>query len=259
MVALKPRFLIDSTFIFENTYKSFLGAELFSLHGHDHTFLFGFLRDFLRLRHLLGINRGFIAIGKEAYTVTERENIHNIVNLLTEFGIPHVFDSNNRILDICANLSSQISNIVTQDKRLLQLANDRILIIFPNNLKEIDYMGPMIIKSKIGVDPEHIPTFLSLTDGAKSSKLTKLQAIRLIELYRDIDDIYESLSSISSVIKKKLKVNEKSIISYYSEMKTKVNVTSSSYNIDNFAINLNGSSAKFVGKLWLWQIAKCMI
>ena len=202
MVALKSRFLIDSTFIFENTYKAFLGAELFTLHGHDNTFLFGFLRDFLRLRHSIGINRGLIAIGKEAYAVTERENIHYIVNFLIEIGIPHVFDSNNKILEICATLSPQISNIVTKDKKLTQFANDDILIIFPNNLKEIHYMSPKIIKSKIGVEPKHIPTFLSLTEGAKSSKLTKLQAVRLIELYRDIDGIYENISNISSVIKK---------------------------------------------------------
>ncbi len=244
MVALKQRFLIDSTFLFENTHKSFLGAELFTLHGKDRTFLFGFLRDFLRLRHSIGINKGIIAIGKEAYTVTERENIHNIANLLTEIEIPHVFDSNNRILDICAALSPCISNIVTQDKKLLQLANDDILFIFPNNLKEIHYMSPKIIKSKIGAEPEHIPTFLSLTDGAKSSKLTKLQAVRLIELYRDIDGIYENIYNISSVIKKKLKANEKSIISYYSEMKIKVNSSSFSYNIENFAIELNNKKNK---------------
>lgn len=239
MVALKQRFLIDSTFIFENTHKSFLGAALFKLQGQDRTFLFGFLRDFLRLRHSVGINSGLIGIGKEVYAVTERENIHDIVNLLTEIGIPHVFDPNNKISEICAALSQQISNIVTQNKKLLQFANDDILFTFPNNLKEIHYMNPKIIKSKIGVEPKHIPTFLSLTEGAKSSNLTRLQAIRLIELYSDIDGIYENLSNISAVIKKKLNINEKSIISYYSEMKIKKKVTSTSYNIDNFAINLN--------------------
>ena len=148
MVALKQRFLIDSTFIFENTHKAFLGAPLFLKKGQDHTFLFGFLRDFLRLRNSIGINRGLIAIGKEAYTVTERKNIHDIVTFLIEIGIPHVFDSKNKISEICAALSPQISNIVTQDKKLLQLANDDILFIFPNNLKEIHYMSPKIIKSK---------------------------------------------------------------------------------------------------------------
>jgi DNA polymerase-1 len=133
---------------------------------------------------------------------------------------------------------------VTQDKKLLQLANDDILLIFPNNLKEIDYMSPKIIKSKIGVEPEHIPSFLSLTEGPKSSKFTKLQAIRLIELYWDIDGIYKNLSKISTVINKKLKVNEKSIISYYSEMKIKVNGTSPAYNIDTFAIHLKNKKNK---------------
>ena len=76
MVALKQRFLIDATFIFENTHKAFLGAPLFVKGGQDRTFLFGFLRDFLRLRNSIGIKGGLIAIGKETYAVSERENIH---------------------------------------------------------------------------------------------------------------------------------------------------------------------------------------
>ena len=43
MVASKQRFLIDSTFIFENTHKAFLGSPLFLKKGQDRTFLFGFL------------------------------------------------------------------------------------------------------------------------------------------------------------------------------------------------------------------------
>jgi len=154
-------------------------------------------------------------------------------------GVPYVYDSNNRILEIYDDLSLQISNIITQDKKLLQLANDTVSAIFPNNLKDIDYMTPSVIKSKIGVDPKHIPTFLLLTEGSKSSKLTKLQAIRLIELYGDIDGIHENLSNITSTLKKKLTINEESFLSAYAKMRIKENNTPLSYNIDNYTIKLN--------------------
>ena len=179
MVTSTQRFLIDTTFIFENTHKAFLGAPLLMKEGQDYTFLFGFIRDFLRIRHSFGINDGVIAIGKEAFSVTTKENVHNVLNVIKEMGVPYVYDSNNSILDINSHLSQQASYVITQDKKLLQLANDTVSVILPNNLKDIDYMTPSVIKSKIGVDPKHIPTFLSLTPSLPliAVKLLKLQGI----------------------------------------------------------------------------------
>ncbi len=239
MVTSTHRFLIDTTFIFENTHKAFLGAPLLIKEGRDYTFLFGFTRDFLRIRHSFGINDGVIVIGKEAFSVTTKEKVHNVLNVIKEMGAPYVYDSNNSILDINSHLSQQASYVITQDKKLLQLANDTVSVILPNNLKDIDYMTPGVIKSKIGVDPKDIPTFLSLTEGAKSSKLTKLQAIRLIELYTDIDGIYENICEITSTIKKKLAINEEAFRSAYSKMRIKEINTSLSYNISDYTMNLN--------------------
>lgn len=80
---------------------------------------------------------------------------------------------------------------------------------------------------------------MGLTEGLKSSKLTKLQAIRLIELYTDIDGIYENLYKITSTIKKKLTINEESFLSAYSKMRIKENNTSLSCNISDYTMKLN--------------------
>ena len=223
MVNHKLHFCIDTTFIFENTQKAFLGAPLFTKDSSNTTFLYGFIRDFLRLRQSLGINSGILVIGKEAGYVAPKDNVHNVINFLKEIGLPYIHNPNHSIVRICSHLSKRISYIVSQDRKVLQIANDNISIIFPNNLKDIDCMSPKSIKSEIGVEPKYIPTFLSLTEGAKSSKLTKLQAIRLIELYSDLDNIFDNLSKITPTIKKKLTQNKESLISKYFDIKLQDN------------------------------------
>lgn len=237
MVVSQQQFLIDATFIFEKIQKSFLGAPLFVIENRNNTFLYGFLRDFLRIRQAIGIKYGVIAVGKEAHTVTEEKTVQQVINLIKRIQIPCVYQPDISTLDISAQLSSQISYIITQDKKLLHLANNNLSVIFPNNLKEIECMLPSSIKSKIGVDPENIPSFLSLTQRPKSSGLTKLQAIRLIELYQDINGIYEKLPNITAAIRKKLSLNEESIRSNYLEMSVKGN-TYKAYSINNFSLIL---------------------
>ena len=237
MVDSKQHFLIDATFIFEKTQKSFLAAPLFVSKGHDNTFLYGFMRDFLRLRQVIGINNGVIAVSKEAHAVTEETNIQEAFDLINRIRIPCIYNADISILAICADLSSQISYIITQDKKLLHLASTNLSIIFPNDFKQIESMTPSNIKSKIGVDPENIPSFLSLTKSPKTSGLTKLQAIRLIELYQNVDRIYENLPSITAAIRKKLSLNEDLIRSNYSDMGIS-EIAHKVYNIDNFSLNL---------------------
>jgi hypothetical protein len=62
MVRPKDRFLIDTAFLIESAHKSFFGAPLLTSHGEDHTFVFGFARDFLRMRRSLGIRDGMLVI-----------------------------------------------------------------------------------------------------------------------------------------------------------------------------------------------------
>ena len=177
MVVSNLHFLIDATFIIEKTHKSFLGASLFVIEDQDYTFLYGFLRDFLRIRQTIGVCNGVIAVSKEAYTVTDEKNIQQVINLINEMRIPYIFDHETTILDISAKISSQISYIITQEKKLLYLASDDLSVIFPNdlkNLKKVECMTPSVIKSKIGVDPENIPTFFIFDTVYSIIKLDKI-------------------------------------------------------------------------------------
>ena len=64
MVISRGQFLIDATFLAEKSYKTFLGAPLLMDGEQDCTFVFGLLRDFLRLRHAFEINAGLVLVGK---------------------------------------------------------------------------------------------------------------------------------------------------------------------------------------------------
>ena len=74
MVSSANRFLIDASFI-ERAQRVFWGAPLITAATRDHTFMFGCVRDFLRLRRNLGIKAGVVILGKETYSVSRRDNV----------------------------------------------------------------------------------------------------------------------------------------------------------------------------------------
>lgn len=126
-------FLIDGAGFFEKSQKSFLGAPLLVVDGEDHTFLFGVIRDLLRLRCKLGINRGVFVVGEEAHQITTDTNIEKTIAFLQQLRIAVVHDSHARVLDLCVALASLANHVVTHDRSLLQLANDDCRVILLDN------------------------------------------------------------------------------------------------------------------------------
>jgi hypothetical protein len=131
MVTLENRFLIDAAFIVERTHKVFFGAPLMTATGRDHTFTFGCVRDFLRLRRKLGINTGVLIIGKEAYSVSSRDSILDLIATLKELNIPHLHDPLNPTLHVIGHMRSGFSHIVTADRRFLQFCTDDLIVVLP--------------------------------------------------------------------------------------------------------------------------------
>ena len=222
MAAAADRFLIDSAFILESTHASFSGAPLLTWDRRDNTFLFGFLRDLLRLRRAIGMSRGVVVASKEAYSVTAHENIRNVLGLLGGLGFPAIDLPGESVLDVGSSLCSQVSHVVTRDKRLLQLAGDdlTILLATADDPRRLECMSPGDIGSKVGVGPKHIPTYLSLTDGPKSLVLTKRQGVRMVELFGSIEEIYQNLSAIKPrELRQKLASNKHAFLANYQAMK----------------------------------------
>jgi hypothetical protein len=132
MVRPKDSFLIDTAFMIERTQKTFFETPLLTLDGKDHTFTFGFARDFLRMRRRLGIRHSMLVIGKDSHTLTSEHHLHDVMDFLQRFELPYINDPFNGNLQIVASLCAQFSHIVTADRRLLQLASDHLMILtFP--------------------------------------------------------------------------------------------------------------------------------
>src|SRR4051812_41799054 len=93
-------YLIDATLIIERTQKTFHLTPLFRVEGKDVTFSFGFLRDYLRMRRVLGIGAGSLVIGNEATSLTSQDNIENVISLLHELTIPYIHDPRHATLQL---------------------------------------------------------------------------------------------------------------------------------------------------------------
>jgi len=200
-------FLIDSTRFLEASQRSLLGAPLLVVDGEDHTFLFGVIRDLLRLRQKLGINQGVFVVGEEAHQITTDANIEKTVAFLKQLGITVVHDSHVHLLDLCVGLASLVTHVVTQDRSLLQFAKDgRSVILFDK--EAIDVFTCETVISRFGVTPDSVPAFLALTSGLEHAVLTKREAIAVLQQPGDLADKIADPSVVSSrKIRNKLKAN----------------------------------------------------
>jgi DNA polymerase-1 len=222
MVAQKPIFVIDATFILEKTAKAFHGTPLLIVSGTDQTFCYGFFRDLLRLRAAMTIERGILAVGREGHDVASENDVASTISFAKEMGLSVVCKAERSVLDICYNLSTIATHLVTDDLKLLQLSGDRLVILMPKASNDWECLSPEAISAKTGVRPQAIPTFVALHDAKKgqqtASPLTKRQAIRLIELYGDINGIYANLESLSgSATREKLATSRDAVQKKYNQ------------------------------------------
>ena len=172
------------------------------------------MRDALRLRQKLHIQRGILVIGKDAYRVAPESKITLTVELLTQVGLPLLHEPTMRALDIAYSLSPQTSHIITHNKGFLQLATDFIHVVLPKGFDDYVAISGDAVKSYLGVTD--VPTFLTLI---RAAGVTKRQAIRLIELYGNLDQLYENLAEItSSTLRAKLAEKEKRIREIYTDL-----------------------------------------
>ncbi len=200
-------FLIDGAGFFEKSQKSFLGAPLLVVDGEDHTFLFGVIRDLLRLRCKLGINRGVFVVGEEAHQITTDTNIEKTIAFLQQLRIAVVHDFHARVLDLCVALASLASHVVTHDRSLLQLANDDCRVILLDN-EDIEVFTSETVISRFGVTRDCVPDFLALTSGPAHTVLTKREALVVLQQPGDlVGKIADPSVLPSRQIRSKVKAN----------------------------------------------------
>jgi DNA polymerase-1 len=224
MVSTRQTYLIDTTFIFGKTAEAFHGAPLLVVDGTDRTFIYGFVRDLLRLRRMLGVRRGILVVGSEGRAAAADADVTAVVEFAQDVGLPVVHSPRRSTLDICYQLSDTATHLITSDTKLIQLTTERLSIIRPKARNEYECLTPASVSSQVGVTPAKIPTFLALYNTEmrrkKAGPLTKSQAIRLLELYGSLESIYANLDEINATaIRDKLASGREAIMRTYSGSK----------------------------------------
>lgn len=209
-------FLIDSSSLFEETHKTFLGTPLIVEGGKDNTFLYGFLKYLLTLRFKLGISTPVVLISRECWSGASEQEIKEAVQLIPEMGIPLISEIKSSIVDICHKYAPTAGAIYSENEALLQFARKDLCIVRSNDTNGYDHLFSDTVLQKYGVTPDRIPTFLALTRGPKDSVITRNQAVRLIDLFGNLEEIFEGRSSFPNPgLRASLTENEGIILARY--------------------------------------------
>ncbi len=183
-------FVIDSTFLLETSHNAFYGAPL--LHdssGRDTTMLFGVARDLLRFRKQLGMRQALIVIG-DIGSCVPGQLVSDTIDLLKRLQAPVLYAKGVRVGDLCAALAEHCAWIITGNKAMLQLINDRCGVILPKKGGELDVVTMTSIKDQLGVSPSQVPSLLALIEkNGRDSVLTQRQAVRVLEVHGTLETV----------------------------------------------------------------------
>lgn len=209
-------FLIDSRFLLRNTTETFWGSPLIVVDGRDNTFCFGFMRDLLRLRNSLHISAGVVVFGSDAFSLATEKDIRSVIDLCRELGVMVIEEQKLPEFAIVATLSELFSDIVTDDRRMLYFCSEKRAVHLGKNTSSIERVTPSCVQRSLGVPVQHIPTYLTLTEGNKHGQksdhisqpaVTTREARRLIELHGALPEIYQHISLIKSLTLRKTLAN----------------------------------------------------
>src|SRR5215831_10340334 len=165
-----PTFLIDVRFLLRNTTETFWGAPLIVENGSDNTFCYGFMRDLLRLRNLLHINAGAIALGREAWSLAPVKDIRAVLELCRDVGVTVIEGLGTPAL--VATHAERFSDVVTDDQRLLHFCTAKRTIHLTRQSSSTESMTPEEVHRRMGVPPQCVPTYLALTETGKFGQAT---------------------------------------------------------------------------------------
>ncbi|MRS04893.1 DNA polymerase I, partial [bacterium] len=147
-----------------------------------------------------------------------RPQMERIRQIVDAFNIPRLEKEGYEADDILGSLSHSLAEgigvkIITGDRDLLQLVNERILVNLPGkSLADAkDYYVKDVIEL-LGVKPEQVVDYKALV-GDKSDNIPGVTGIgektasSLLNTYGTLDGIYSHLDNISENIRKKLEAN----------------------------------------------------
>jgi len=149
-----------------------------------------------------------------------RPQIERIRQIVDAFNIPRLEMEGYEADDLLGSLSRRLATegfgvkIITGDRDLLQLVDERILVNLPGKTlaDAKDYYARDVV-GLFGVKPEQVVDYKALV-GDKSDNIPGVAGIgektaaSLLQSYGTLDEIYSHLSDISESIRKKLEANK---------------------------------------------------
>lgn len=148
--------------------------------------------------------------------------IDRVRQLVDVFNIPRLEVEGYEADDVLGSVAKKAAGqglgvkIITGDRDLLQLVNDRIIVSLPGrSLSDSkDYLAQDVIEY-LGVRPDQVVDFKALV-GDKSDNIPGVRgvgektAISLLGEYGDLDNVYNHLDDLSSSVRKKLETGRDS-------------------------------------------------
>jgi DNA polymerase-1 len=149
-----------------------------------------------------------------------RPQMERIRQIVDAFNIPRLEMEGYEADDILGSLARRLAadgygvKIITGDRDLLQLVNERILVNLPGRtIAEAKDYFPKDVVELFGVKPEQVVDFKALV-GDKSDNIPGVSGIgektaaTLLATYGTLDNIYAHLDNIGESVRKKLAANQ---------------------------------------------------
>ncbi len=228
----KTVYILDSYGLIFRCYFAFINRPLINNRGENISALFGFFRNLhFILEHY---KPGYLIAAMDSKTKTFRHEMYDqykatrpktpedlhaqipwIEEILKELGVPVLQCDGYEADDIIATVakkcqdSGRTCRILSGDKDLMQLVNDSIQILKPENgggWKVTDASG---VQAEWGVTPEQLLDLLSLY-GDTADNVPGVKGIgvktadTLLIQYKNLDGIYEHIDEIKGAVQKKL-------------------------------------------------------
>lgn len=148
-----------------------------------------------------------------------RPQIERIRQLVDTFNIPRLELDGYEADDILGSVARSAVNqglgvkIITGDRDLLQLVDDRVIVNLPGrSLSDARDYFPEDVVEYLGVRPDQVVDYKALV-GDKSDNIPGVNgvgqktAVNLLSSYNNLDGVYDHLSEISASVKKKLETD----------------------------------------------------
>ena len=134
----------------------------------------GFIRQgrSRRIRQALQVLGGAVVLGSEATSSASMENIQLAVDLARRLGMLVIEEPKVPVMALLAAHADQFSNIVTDDRKLLQFSSDRCTVYLGKDTRSLEPQTSETVRRSLGVPAGHVPTYLALTEKSKGNSVS---------------------------------------------------------------------------------------